>query len=79
MSNSKHQYPIVIYPCAEGGFVAEIPSLPGCLVQGESFEECMTELETVAELWLETARRENRTVPTPETAIEQIRAWGRVG
>ncbi len=27
-------YPMVIYPCEEGGFVAEIPALKGCLAQG---------------------------------------------
>ncbi|MCM0589833.1 MAG: type II toxin-antitoxin system HicB family antitoxin [Gloeotrichia echinulata IR180] len=29
-------YRIVVYPCDEGGFVAEIPALPGCLAQGET-------------------------------------------
>jgi antitoxin HicB len=28
-------YPIVIYPCDEGGYVAEVPALKGCLAQGE--------------------------------------------
>ncbi len=32
-------YPIIIYPCEEGGFVAEIPALSGCLAQGETLEE----------------------------------------
>ncbi len=27
-------YPIIIYPCEEGGFVAEITALSGCLAQG---------------------------------------------
>ena len=75
MSKSKHQYPVVIYPCAEGGFVAEVPSLPGCVAQGENIEECMIELETVIELWLETARKEKQLIPTPEAAIEHIKTW----
>ncbi len=25
-------YPIVVYPCEEGGFVAEIPALKGCRI-----------------------------------------------
>jgi predicted RNase H-like HicB family nuclease len=36
-------YPIVIYPCEEGGFVAEIPALKGCLVQGETLEDTLQE------------------------------------
>ena len=37
-------YPIVIYPCPEGGFVAEIPALKGCLAQGETIAETLEEL-----------------------------------
>jgi predicted RNase H-like HicB family nuclease len=40
-------YPIVIYPCDEGGYVAEVPALKGCLAQGETLTETLDELETV--------------------------------
>ena len=49
-------YPVVIYPCEEGGFVAEIPALKGCLAQGERIEEAFQELRLVLQLWLEAAR-----------------------
>ena len=49
-------YPIVIYPCEEGGFVAEIPALKGCLAQGETIEGTFQELRTVFQLWVETAQ-----------------------
>jgi hypothetical protein len=32
-------YPIVIYPYDEGGYVAEIPALKGCLAQGETLPD----------------------------------------
>jgi antitoxin HicB len=51
------QYPIVIYPCEEGGYVAEIPALKGCLAQGETLDEVLDELKVVTELWLETAQK----------------------
>jgi hypothetical protein len=41
-------YPIVIYPCPEGGFVAEIPALKGCLSQGETIAETLEELNIVS-------------------------------
>jgi predicted RNase H-like HicB family nuclease len=56
-------YPIVIYPCDEGGFVAEILALKGCLAQGETLEETLQELRMVKELWLETAQQQNKTLP----------------
>ena len=49
--NQKINQPVIIYPVPEGGCVAEIPSFPGRLAQGETIEECLAELEAVAELW----------------------------
>jgi antitoxin HicB len=51
------KYPIALYTCEEGGFVAEVPMLKGCLAQGETLEETLEELATVTKLWLETADR----------------------
>ncbi len=50
-------YPIVIYPCEEGGYVAEIPSFKGCLAQGETLGDTLQELIIVRKLWLETAKK----------------------
>jgi antitoxin HicB len=50
-------YEIVTYPCEEGGYVAEIPALKGCLAQGETLDEALQELKIVTALWLETAKK----------------------
>ena len=49
-------YSIFIYPCSEGGYVVEIPTLKGCLAQGETLLEALQELDTVKQLWLETRK-----------------------
>ncbi|MGL5834889.1 MAG: type II toxin-antitoxin system HicB family antitoxin [Waterburya sp.] len=67
-------YPIVIYPCEEGGFVAEVPSLRGCLAQGETLEETLQELITVRNLWLETAQKHGQKLPDLTNAISRVRA-----
>lgn len=66
------QYPIIIYPAEEGGYVAEIPALKGCLAQGETLLECLEELKTVETLWLESAKRNNRRIPTPEEVLDKM-------
>jgi predicted RNase H-like HicB family nuclease len=66
-------YPVVIYPCEDGGFVAEIPALKGCLAQGETIEETFQELRTVLQLWLETAQLRHQILPDINQAIEQIK------
>jgi len=67
-------YPVIIYPCEEGGFVAEIPALKGCLAQGESLMECLQELDTVSALWVETAMQHNIPLPDSEKLIKRLRA-----
>ncbi len=66
--------PIVIYPSEEGGYVAEVPALKGCLAQGETLFETLEELEIVAELWLETAKKSGQLLPDVEGAIQKVKA-----
>ncbi|MGB5593519.1 MAG: type II toxin-antitoxin system HicB family antitoxin [Crocosphaera sp.] len=66
-------YPMIIYPCEEGGFVAEIPALKGCLAQGETLEDTLQELMIVRELWLETAQKSGQKLPDLEEAIAQVK------
>jgi antitoxin HicB len=58
-------YPVLLYPDPEGGYVAEVPELKGCLAQGETEFECLTALEQVLTLWLATKREAD--VPKPDT------------
>lgn len=44
------KYPMVIYPAEEGGYVAEVPALKGCLAQGDTLVTCLQELEEVQTL-----------------------------
>jgi antitoxin HicB len=67
------QYPIVIYPCEEGGYVAEIPALKGCLAQGETLDEVLCELKIVTDLWLETAEKYGQTLPDVAESLEKIK------
>ena len=42
----------IIHKAEEGGFWAEVPSLPGCLTQGETLPELKANLREAIELWL---------------------------
>ncbi len=69
----KIEYPFVIYPAEEGGYVAEIPALKGCLAQGETLEEALSELQAVEQLWLETAKKHGDELPNAEVEIERVK------
>jgi antitoxin HicB len=61
------QYPITIYPDPEGGYVAQIKDLPGCLTQGETMEETMANINEARELWIETAYEADDEIFLPST------------
>lgn len=67
-------YPIVIYPSEEGGYVAEVPALKGCLAQGETLPETLKELEIVTKLWIETAEQHGQALPDVEDAMQKVKA-----
>ena len=57
------EYKTVTYQCEEGGYVAEIPALKGCLAQGETLAEALAALKIVTDIWLETAEKYGQTLP----------------
>ena len=40
---------VVVHDAEEGGYWAEVPSIPGCATQGESFEELLENLYEAVE------------------------------
>jgi len=48
----------VIHKAEEGGFWAEVPSLPGCSTQGETIEELTENLRDAITLWLDVGEDE---------------------
>lgn len=71
--HSELTYPVLIYPVEEGGYVAEVPALKGCLAQGETPGECLRELKKVQALWLDSAKRNNEKVPSPAEVLARLR------
>jgi predicted RNase H-like HicB family nuclease len=40
---------VVVHESVEGGFWAEVPAIPGCATQGETFEELLRNLYEAVE------------------------------
>lgn len=59
----------VVHPAEEGGFWAEVPSLPGCVTQGESMEELRQNLQEAIELWLEAGAPDSTENEILELAV----------
>ncbi len=60
------KYEIIIFWSAEdNAFVAEVPELPGCMADGNSYQEALSNAEQIIQEWIDTARELGRTVPAP--------------
>jgi len=44
---------VVLEPSDEGGYTAYVPSLPGCISEGETREEALANIREAIELYLE--------------------------
>lgn len=60
-----YQYTALFEPDPSGGYTVTIPALPGCISEGETFEESLANIREAAELYLSVSRLQKRTVRSP--------------
>ena len=66
MANSAN-YEIILYWSDEDqAVIAEVPELPGCAADGETYEDALTNVQTIMDEWIETARDLGREIPKPK-------------
>ena len=58
-------YAFLVHPAEEGGYVAEIPELPGCITQAETLEELERNIEDARKAWIEVAFEQGLDIPMP--------------
>jgi len=62
------QYPVLIEPLAaedDGGFIAHVPDLPGCMSDGNTPEEAVANVQDAISVWLEAAEETGKAIPKP--------------
>ena len=40
---------VIVHEAEEGGYWAEVPAIPGCATQGDTFEELLSNLDEATE------------------------------
>jgi predicted RNase H-like HicB family nuclease len=59
-----------LQPEPEGGYTVTVPSLPGCISYGETFEKAMEMIKDAMGGWLAVAREEGIPIPEQFETIE---------
>jgi predicted RNase H-like HicB family nuclease len=61
------KYEVIIYWNEEDqAFIAEVPELPGCAGDGETYQAALQNVEVIMQEWIETAQELGRIVPQPK-------------
>lgn len=66
-------YPVMIRPLSGdegGGFLAAVPDLPGCMSDGETPEEAVTNVRDAILCWVEMAQEMGRSAPPPSAELK---------
>ena len=58
------KYRILVELDEDGVFVAEVPSLPGCVSQGASRDEALTNVREAISLYIESLEEQGEPVPS---------------
>jgi predicted RNase H-like HicB family nuclease len=57
---------IILEPSEEGGYTAIVPSLPGCISEGDNKEEALKNIREAIELYLEPIEDDQVFTPNSE-------------
>jgi predicted RNase H-like HicB family nuclease len=61
-----NRYELIIYWSKDdSSFVVEVPELPGCMADGQTYAEAVANAEEIIDEWIETARKLGRPIPEP--------------
>ena len=61
-----NRYELIIYWSKDdSSFVVEVPELPGCMADGQTYADAVANAEEIIDEWIETARKLGRPIPEP--------------
>lgn len=60
------RYELIIYWSeVDNAFIVEVPELPGCMADGQTYQEAVINAEVVIQEWIETAKELGRPISKP--------------
>jgi antitoxin HicB len=63
-------YRVILEPEADGGFSVWVPTLPGCVSQGESLEEALANIREAIQSYVESALKHGEDLPDESAMTE---------
>lgn len=65
-----HRYTVNFIPAEEGGYTATAPALPGCVSEGDTYEEALLNIKEAIQAYIESLEKDG--LPIPEEISEKV-------
>jgi len=59
------EFTVILEECEEGGYTVTCPALPGCVSEGDTYEEALQNIKEAIEGYLEAMEKQVRMTPAP--------------
>jgi len=68
------KYVYVIEKAGDGSYSAYVPDLPGCTTSGDNADEVRKNVKDAVEIYIDSLREHNESVPPPTTTVDVVEA-----
>ena len=72
----EYTFKVIVEECEEGGFHTECPAFQGCHVEGETYEETMSEIKRVITDFVDENRKNGEEIPVDNYTVASVRVPG---
>ena len=66
------KFQVILEPSEDLGFTVYVPSLPGCISEGDSFEEALENIQEAIELYIESLRAHGDPIPEEDVFVKSM-------
>ena len=67
-------YKVIFEPQEEGGFTVTVPALPGCISEGDTYDEALANIKEAIALYIESLQADGMPVPEKNHLIVELEA-----
>ena len=65
----RRSFRVIFEEAEEGGFIARVPALPGCVTQGETLQEAKAMVNDAIQAYCESLKKSRKRIPKPVKAL----------
>lgn len=66
------KYRVILEHNESGGYTVTVPLLPGCISEGDTKKEALSNIREAIELYIESLKEDGEPIPTEDTVEEAL-------